>query len=104
MSNIEKIILGLRSVINIIIIIIVVYIFSYMYFIHFIHIFAYEIKIKPITKFSLQQDASLSYDPDLVVPPSELQSDVLFREGLTLGGQVTYTPRLIAMDLKGNHC
>ncbi|XP_072564468.1 protein misato homolog 1-like isoform X1 [Paramormyrops kingsleyae] len=48
------------------------------------------------------QDASLSYDPDLVVPPSELQSDVLFREGLTLGGQITYTPRLIAMDLKGS--
>ncbi|KAL7868896.1 hypothetical protein SRHO_G00102800 [Serrasalmus rhombeus] len=46
------------------------------------------------------QDASLCYDPDL--PPGELQSDVLFREGLTLGGQVTYTPRLIAFDLKGS--
>ncbi|KAL6473348.1 hypothetical protein MHYP_G00169090 [Metynnis hypsauchen] len=46
------------------------------------------------------QDASLCYDPDL--PPGELQSDVLFREGLTLGGQVTYTPRLIALDLKGS--
>ncbi|XP_060743484.1 protein misato homolog 1 [Tachysurus vachellii] len=46
------------------------------------------------------QDASLCYDPD--VPQDELQSDMLFREGLTLGGQVTYTPRLIALDLKGS--
>ncbi|XP_057684043.1 protein misato homolog 1 [Corythoichthys intestinalis] len=46
------------------------------------------------------QDASLSYDPD--IPPGELQSDVLFREGQTLGGNITYTPRLIAMDLKGS--
>ncbi|XP_060771474.1 protein misato homolog 1 [Neoarius graeffei] len=46
------------------------------------------------------QDASLCYDPD--VPLDELQSDVLFREGLTLGGHVTYTPRLIALDLKGS--
>ncbi|XP_050992237.1 protein misato homolog 1 [Labeo rohita] len=46
------------------------------------------------------QDAALVYDADL--PVGELQSDVLFREGLTLGGHVTYTPRLIAMDLKGS--
>ncbi|KAG7324689.1 hypothetical protein KOW79_012705 [Hemibagrus wyckioides] len=46
------------------------------------------------------QDASLCYDTDVL--PDELQSDVLFREGLTLGGQVTYTPRLIALDLKGS--
>ncbi|XP_072528224.1 protein misato homolog 1 [Salminus brasiliensis] len=46
------------------------------------------------------QDASLCYDADL--PLGELQSDVLFREGLTLGGHVTYTPRLIALDLKGS--
>ncbi|XP_051520554.1 protein misato homolog 1-like [Myxocyprinus asiaticus] len=46
------------------------------------------------------QDASLCYDPDVLA--SELQSDVLFREGLTLCGHVTYTPRLIAMDLKGS--
>ncbi|KAL2080704.1 hypothetical protein ACEWY4_024497 [Coilia grayii] len=46
------------------------------------------------------QDASLCYDLDM--PPGELQSDVMFREGVTLGGQVTYTPRLIAMDLKGS--
>ncbi|KAM9496034.1 protein misato homolog 1 [Clarias gariepinus] len=46
------------------------------------------------------QDASLCYDPD--VPPDELRSDVLFREGLTQKGHVTYTPRLIALDLKGS--
>ncbi|XP_041932515.1 protein misato homolog 1 [Alosa sapidissima] len=46
------------------------------------------------------QDASLCYDLD--GSPGELQSDVMFREGVTHGGQVTYTPRLIAMDLKGS--
>ena len=48
---------------------------------------------------SSSQDASLSYDMD--APLGEVQSDVVFREGQTGGGQVTYTPRLIAMDLKG---
>nr|XP_057903244.1 protein misato homolog 1 [Doryrhamphus excisus] len=46
------------------------------------------------------QDASLSYDPEM--PPGEIQSDVMFREGQTLGGNITYTPRLIVMDLKGS--
>uniref|UniRef100_A0AAV2K2G0 Protein misato homolog 1 n=1 Tax=Knipowitschia caucasica TaxID=637954 RepID=A0AAV2K2G0_KNICA len=46
------------------------------------------------------QDASLSYDPD--APLGEIQSDVVFREGQTSGGHATYTPRLIAMDLKGS--
>ncbi|XP_056255647.1 protein misato homolog 1 isoform X3 [Seriola aureovittata] len=46
------------------------------------------------------QDASLSYDPE--TPLGEIQNDVVFREGQTLGGHVTYTPRLIAMDLKGS--
>ncbi|XP_047460543.1 protein misato homolog 1 isoform X2 [Mugil cephalus] len=46
------------------------------------------------------QDASLSYDAES--PLGEIQSDVVFREGETLGGHVTYTPRLIAMDLKGS--
>ncbi|KAM6958855.1 protein misato homolog 1 [Aplochiton taeniatus] len=46
------------------------------------------------------QDASLSYDPDS--PHGELQNDIVFREGQTPGGHVTYTPRLIAMDLKGS--
>lgn len=46
------------------------------------------------------QDAGLSYEPDS--SSGEVQSDVLFREGQTPGGHVTYTPRLIAMDLKGS--
>uniref|UniRef100_A0A672JW99 Protein misato homolog 1 n=1 Tax=Sinocyclocheilus grahami TaxID=75366 RepID=A0A672JW99_SINGR len=46
------------------------------------------------------QDAALVYGSD--APAGELQSDVLFREGLTPGAHVTYTPRLIAMDLKGS--
>ncbi|KAK7898475.1 hypothetical protein WMY93_019328 [Mugilogobius chulae] len=46
------------------------------------------------------QDASLSYDPD--TPLGEIQSDAVFREGQTPGGHITYTPRLIAMDLKGS--
>lgn len=46
------------------------------------------------------QDASLSYDTD--APLGEIQSDAVFREGQTLGGHVTYTPRLISMDLKGS--
>ncbi|XP_030003855.1 protein misato homolog 1 isoform X2 [Sphaeramia orbicularis] len=46
------------------------------------------------------QDASLSYDPEM--PLGEIQSDVVFREGQTSGGHITYTPRLIAMDLKGS--
>ncbi|XP_069576990.1 protein misato homolog 1 [Brachyistius frenatus] len=46
------------------------------------------------------QDASLSYDPEAAL--GEIQSDAVFRQGETLGGHVTYTPRLIAMDLKGS--
>lgn len=46
------------------------------------------------------QDATLAYDPE--TPLGEIQSDAVFREGQTLGGHVTYTPRLIAMDLKGS--
>lgn len=46
------------------------------------------------------QDSALSYDPDS--PLGDLQSNDVFREGQTLGGHVTYTPRLIAMDLKGS--
>lgn len=37
--------------------------------------------------------------PEVDVP----HSDVLFREGQTLGGHVTYTPRLIAMDVNGQY-
>ncbi|KAM9496762.1 protein misato homolog 1-like [Clarias gariepinus] len=55
----------------------------------------------PGRSVTASSDASLCYDPD--VPPDELRSDVLFREGLTQKGHVTYTPRLIALDLKGAH-
>ncbi|XP_053559150.1 protein misato homolog 1 [Bombina bombina] len=33
---------------------------------------------------------------------SEISSDVLFRRGVTLSGQETYTPRLILVDVKGD--
>ncbi|KAM3595758.1 uncharacterized protein V6R79_002397 [Siganus canaliculatus] len=46
------------------------------------------------------QDAALSYDPE--APPGDIQSNVMFREGQTLGGHITHTPRLIVMDLKGS--
>lgn len=36
------------------------------------------------------------------MPPADTQSDVVFREGQTLGGHITHTPRLIIMDLKGD--
>ena len=32
----------------------------------------------------------------------EVDNDVLFREGLTLKGEVTYTPRLLCLDLQGS--
>ncbi|MBN3292757.1 MSTO1 protein, partial [Polypterus senegalus] len=46
------------------------------------------------------QDASLCYDASPEETPSEIFSDVLFRVGQTHSGQTTYTPRLIAFDLK----
>ncbi|XP_028650892.1 protein misato homolog 1 [Erpetoichthys calabaricus] len=48
------------------------------------------------------QDASLCYDISPEETPSEIFSDVLFRQGQTHSGQTTYTPRLIAFDLKGS--
>ena len=32
----------------------------------------------------------------------EVDNDVLFREGLTMKGEVTYTPRLLSVDLQGS--
>ena len=32
----------------------------------------------------------------------EIDNDVLYREGVTINKEVTYTPRLIAVDLKGS--
>uniref|UniRef100_UPI00398EB028 protein misato homolog 1 n=1 Tax=Pristiophorus japonicus TaxID=55135 RepID=UPI00398EB028 len=52
------------------------------------------------------QDAALCYDaePDAESsdPTCEINNNVLFREGLTLQGHSTYTPRLILLDLKGS--
>ncbi|XP_062897927.1 protein misato homolog 1 [Mobula hypostoma] len=48
------------------------------------------------------QDAALCYDSDRSDTYSEINNNVLFREGQTLRGQPTYTPRLILMDLKGS--
>ncbi|GAB1607555.1 protein misato homolog 1-like [Argonauta hians] len=48
------------------------------------------------------QEASFEYDPSKVTGPSEVNHDVLFREGKNLNGHVTFTPRLILWDLKGS--
>ncbi|XP_053330545.1 protein misato homolog 1 [Spea bombifrons] len=48
------------------------------------------------------QDTVLSLPGEKV--DHELCSDVLFRRGVTLKGLETYTPRLIALDLKGSLC
>ncbi|OAD59046.1 Protein misato [Eufriesea mexicana] len=44
------------------------------------------------------QESNFSYDPD---NPSELNHDVLYKEGENLRKQVTFTPRLLIVDLKG---
>ncbi|XP_062537529.1 protein misato [Armigeres subalbatus] len=45
------------------------------------------------------QEASFNYDPN--ADPSEVDHDVLYREGRTLNRQTTYTPRMLLVDLKG---
>ncbi|XP_069796670.1 protein misato homolog 1 [Narcine bancroftii] len=47
------------------------------------------------------QDAALHYDSNHN-DSSEINNNVLFREGQTLRGHPTYTPRLILLDLKGS--
>ncbi|KOC68125.1 Protein misato [Habropoda laboriosa] len=44
------------------------------------------------------QETNFSYNTD---NPSEINHDVLYREGANLKKQVTYTPRLLLVDLKG---
>ncbi|CAK9805721.1 Protein misato [Anthophora quadrimaculata] len=44
------------------------------------------------------QETNFSYNPD---NPSEINHDVLYREGENFKKQVTYTPRLLLVDLKG---
>lgn len=45
------------------------------------------------------QEAGFVYNADT---PSEINHDILFREGVTSEGYVTFTPRLLLVDLKGN--
>lgn len=46
------------------------------------------------------QESSFVYDPQhFAAFPKEVNHDVLFREGKTVTGQVTYTPRLVLFDL-----
>nr|XP_029707926.1 protein misato [Aedes albopictus] len=47
------------------------------------------------------QEASFNYDPNGTDQPSEVDHDVLYREGRTLTRQTTYTPRMLLVDLKG---
>ncbi|XP_003707902.1 misato mitochondrial distribution and morphology regulator [Megachile rotundata] len=45
------------------------------------------------------QESNFSYDPN---NPSEINHDVLYREGENFKKQLTYTPRLLLVDLKGS--
>lgn len=49
---------------------------------------------------SILQESSFSYDPN--APASEINHDILFREGANARGDVTYTPRMLLVDLKGS--
>lgn len=48
------------------------------------------------------QEAGLWYPPLLKGENDEIDSDCTFREGVTLTGKETYTPRLLAIDLPGS--
>ncbi|XP_030832931.1 protein misato homolog 1 [Strongylocentrotus purpuratus] len=49
------------------------------------------------------QESSFTYDKNPAQTiPKEINNDVLFREGRTLQGEETYTPRLVCLDLKGS--
>ncbi|GFY59383.1 protein misato homolog 1 [Trichonephila inaurata madagascariensis] len=47
------------------------------------------------------QESSFCYNPDSSIP-LDINHDVMFREGLNLYGEVTYTPRLVLIDLQDN--
>ena len=47
------------------------------------------------------QESSFCYDPTVSFQ-QEINHDVLFREGLTLHGDQTFTPRVLMFDLKGS--
>lgn len=48
------------------------------------------------------QESSFNYDPAKASDDKEINHDILWREGQTLKGETTYTPRLISFDLKGS--
>ncbi|ESO92553.1 hypothetical protein LOTGIDRAFT_120630 [Lottia gigantea] len=48
------------------------------------------------------QEGSFNYDINHVKDGVSLNHDVLFREGQTTKGAVTFTPRLVCIDLKGS--
>ncbi|XP_055524214.1 protein misato [Wyeomyia smithii] len=45
------------------------------------------------------QEASFRYDP--TAEPTEIDHDILYREGQTTSGLTTFTPRMLLLDLKG---
>ncbi|GIY89687.1 protein misato homolog 1 [Caerostris extrusa] len=47
------------------------------------------------------QESSFCYSPDSSIP-LDINHDILFREGLNLHREVTYTPRLVLVDLQDN--
>ena len=47
------------------------------------------------------QEDNFIFDPQKT-PPNDICHDLLFREGQTASGEVTYTPRLVCADLKGS--
>lgn len=47
----------------------------------------------------LFQESQFNYNP--LADPSDVNHDVLFREGQTFKGDVTFTPRVLIVDLKG---
>lgn len=55
--------------------------------------------IESHSKFFLQE-SQFNYDP--LADPSDINHDVLFREGQTSKGEVTFTPRVLIVDLKGS--
>lgn len=47
------------------------------------------------------QESSFCYDPNTSLP-LDINHDILFREGVNYKGEVTFTPRLVLIDLKSN--
>ncbi|XP_041361041.1 protein misato homolog 1-like [Gigantopelta aegis] len=54
------------------------------------------------THFWNIQESSFTYGGQGDADTKEVNHDVLFREGQTLQGEVTYTPRMVCVELKGS--